>query len=182
MWDQHFPSVYYYSEYVLQRENKSCFIFLVARQSPWHLFKMRLKRHAAVRKKEANFSVTHWVIESLQAQWPALVWNISRVYPIWNDKKRNTTWGNSTPLLCALISWTGGLVLASWSTYTNTPPSERIQCSPFTMCAFYTSLPRLGTSLGLQSPGHIFSAFVSDVFNMNYLPQRDTALDASPCF
>ncbi len=88
MWDQHFPSVYYYSEYVLQRENKSCFIFLGALQSPWHLFKMRLKRHAAVKKKEANFSVTHWVIESLQAQWPALVWNISRVYPIWNDKKK----------------------------------------------------------------------------------------------
>lgn len=55
-------------------------------QSPWHLFKMRLKRHAAVKKKEANFSVTR-VIESLQAQWPALVKNTSRVYPILNDKK-----------------------------------------------------------------------------------------------
>lgn len=40
---------------------------------------------------------------------------------------------------------------------------------------FKQAFPQLGTSLGLQSPGHIFSAFVSDVFNMNYSPQRDTA-------
>lgn len=40
---------------------------------------MRLKSHAAVQKK-ANFSVTHWVTESLQAQWPALVKNIYQEY------------------------------------------------------------------------------------------------------
>lgn len=83
-------------EFALQRENKSCFIFLGALQSPWHLFKMRLKRRAAVKKKKkANFSVTYWVIESLRAQWPALVKNIGRVYPILNDKKVHNM-GNST--------------------------------------------------------------------------------------
>ena len=68
-----------------KKKNKSCFIFLGALQSPWRLFKMRLKRHAAVRK-ELIFSVTHWVIESLQARWPALVKIISRVHPISNDR------------------------------------------------------------------------------------------------
>lgn len=50
---------------------------------------MRLKRHAAVRK-ELIFSVIHWVIESLQARWPALVKIISRVHPISNDRGKKT--------------------------------------------------------------------------------------------
>lgn len=33
-----------------------------------------------LKKKRANFSVTHWVTESLQAQWPALVKNILCIY------------------------------------------------------------------------------------------------------
>lgn len=44
-------------------------------------------------KKKTNFSVTHWVIESLQAHWPALVKNISIVYPIWNDQKKGYNMG-----------------------------------------------------------------------------------------
>lgn len=91
-WDQHFPSVYWCSEYVPQRESNSYFIFLGALQSPWHLFKMTLYRHTAVERD--NFSVTHWVTEALQAQRPALVKNILKgIYPNLKWWKRRTQHG-----------------------------------------------------------------------------------------
>ena len=169
-----------------KKKNKSCFIFLGALQSPWRLFKMRLKRHAAVRK-ELIFSVTHWVIESLQARWPALVKIISRVHPISNDrgkkkKKRRRREEQNIHSRDIQHDWV-------WLHDLLTPTHLPVRGSLFTPRAFFfyfyffiqASLC-FGTSSGLRSPGHIFSAFVSDVFNMNYLPQRDTALDASPCF
>lgn len=109
---------------VLQRENKSCFIFLGALQSPWHLYEMRLKRHAPL-KKTTNFSVTHWVIESLQAQWPALVKNVSRVHPISTGKKKEYNMGKFNSVTMCFIIYL----------YQNTSKWED-SAYLFTMCVF----------------------------------------------
>lgn len=143
---------------VLQRENKSCFIFLGALQSPWHLYEMRLKRHAPL-KKTTNFSVTHWVIESLQAQWPALVKNVSRVHPISTGKKKRIQHGE---------------IQLSYYVLHNLLIPKHLEVRGF-------SVPLHNVCIFIGSHHwvfgvHIFSAFVSDVFNINYLPLRETQL------